>query len=135
MNKQSKFSNSFRSANKDGTSPKKKPAMAEEVLGPVNRGYSQTYKGQLHMMSQAVSNQLAVSKSKLSQQVMSPKGHPVRAIHPGQQTISALHMEGQGTMMSRDNSGGLLPSIGQNSKYALSQTPSVLDQEFAQSIA
>ena len=36
------------------------------VLGPVNHGYSQTYKGQLHMMSQAISNNLAVSKTKLS---------------------------------------------------------------------
>ena len=30
--------------------------MAEETLGPVNHGYSSTYKGKLHMMSQAVSN-------------------------------------------------------------------------------
>ena len=40
--------------------------MASETLGPVNHGYSQTYKGQLHMMSLAVSNKLAVSKSKLN---------------------------------------------------------------------
>ena len=45
------------------------------------------------MMSQAVSNTLAVSKSKLSHKVNSPKGHPVRAIHYGYKAASALEHE------------------------------------------
>ena len=70
--KQGKFSNSFRNnpLNETGISKisKKSAAvnLADEALGPVNHGYSQTYKGKLHMMSLAVSNKLAVNKSKLS---------------------------------------------------------------------
>lgn len=85
--KQGKFTNSFRSNpfNETGISKTSKKSdvvnLANETLGPVNHGYSQTYKGKLHMMSLAVSNKLAVSKSKLSSKVLSPKGHPIRAIH------------------------------------------------------
>lgn len=85
------------------------------------------------MMSLAVSNKVAVNKSKLSQSVLSPQGHPVRAVHFAQKTTSALQAHNPGTVISRDNSG-LLPSIGQ-SKYGFSQTPSQLDQDFAQSVA
>ena len=55
--------------------------LAKTAIGPVSHGYGKTYKGQLHIMSVALSNNMAISKSKLSQNVLSPQGHPTRAIH------------------------------------------------------
>jgi len=48
-------------------------------LGPHNSGYKQTYKGQLHVLQQAVNNHVAVSKVRISGAVESPLGHAKRA--------------------------------------------------------
>ena len=40
--------------------------LAKTAFGPVSYGYGKTYKGQLHIMSVALSNNMSVSKTKLS---------------------------------------------------------------------